>query len=195
MPPYENLYDDFKGKEMQITKSLLEAANKPIGDQPSWEDEGIDDGIQDSMRQFSVISQIAEGARPSKEFFDEITKASKEVIQKLIGPKSQYRNEIDEYLKRNNYKNPKESAEDNDGKMYAFYCEFSEYIHKYNEVKGNLERNKWKEQSVIVEYKRVEENLLTEISEILPDHDDEFYKKLLEVVQFKRIKKKASGSK
>ena len=73
-PPYKNLYDDFRGKEMQITKSLLEAANKPIGDQPSWEDEGVDDGIQDSMRWFSVISQIAEGARPSKEFFDEINK-------------------------------------------------------------------------------------------------------------------------
>ena len=68
--------------------------------------------------------------------------ASKEVVQnELIGQKlGAYRKEIDEYLKRNNYKNLKESTGDNDGKMYAFYREFSKYIHEYNDLKDDLKR-------------------------------------------------------
>ena len=111
---YKHLYSDIKShgyEDTKIAKMMLHSSRETVGGQTKWEDydpvskKGDVDAITAKhMRTLMVIGQVAEAARPEQKYYDEFQKVMKQVtkIESLL-PDKVWKQEMDEFLKRNGY--------------------------------------------------------------------------------------------
>ena len=178
-PAYKDIFKSFQGSTIgqnTIAKQLLEAANSPINQQPNW-DTAMGSGNEElmyNMKMFSIISQVAEGARPSEDFYNIMRQASDEVIQKQNGENVIQKTE--EYLQKKFYKTFSDMADDNDVRLYVLYRDFFSPVDKYGNLQLPLKKEKNPDKKNKIQNEM--DDLIKEISEKLPEHSDEFFKKL-----------------
>ena len=99
---YKDLYSDIKHQgyaDANIAKMMLDSSRETVGGQTPWT--GLDAKTAKDMRTLMVISQVAEAAKPQKEYYDQFKRVMQEVtdIEKLSEDKV-FKQEMEDFLKR-----------------------------------------------------------------------------------------------
>ena len=166
---YKKMFQVFEEHKSQVSfeeiaNKILSSVDRPLNDQPNWNVQEIGElhknNLGESMMMFAVISQVAEGARPTDTFFKTLETEFKNAHKTLKGDKNMkdWTNDFKKELKNLLYKTDEITQHDE-------YFDFFNNLREFQDPSTTAQRKK---------------AIIRSISDKLPLHIDEFYDLLIE---------------
>ena len=180
----KNVFDESGKTFNEIADYIQKAAFLPINKQQDWDGVFNNDKVKvtDAMRMFSVISQVAEGAKMSKDFF-EILKRTNLQLQQESAQRG-FSKELDQFFKRKALVSYSDFYSSSSTTAYAKMRELTSLLPKFKKLLDQVKTFKRlsRKGDKKEEYRQKHEQALKdvddarrEMSQKLPPHTDEFF--------------------